>query len=155
MLERKPKVVKKQRKLWGLERFTFPVAIQNVMDMDYIGKLNNKEKQWLSQFNNEYFGNTLNKDWRKNLHLKEQKKSIYDQTNARNRDIFNQRYKFNEYESGMAIPESFSAFTNPEAAILELLDKEEKIKKFIKKALEANTDKEFTETLTRVVFEIE
>ena len=145
----------KPPKLWGLERLTFSKAIQNVMDADYIDQLNGDEKQWLSTFFNEFYGNTLNKDWRKNLHYKEQLKSIYDQTNARNRDIFNQRYKFNENDQGIPIPDRYSEFTNPENAILELLDKTDKIKKFIKSALDAQTEREFTKKLTEVVFEIE
>lgn len=125
------------------------------MDQDYINKLGPEEKVWLSQFNNEYYGNTLKKDWRKNLHMKETQKAIYDQTNARNRDMYNKRYKFNEHESGIAIPNDYHEFANPEEAIIEAIDKEDKIKKFVKSALKARTEKKFTEEMTKVVFDME
>lgn len=132
------------------------------MDYDYINKLNDEEKQWLAQFNNEYLGNTLNKDWRKNLHRKDSKKSIYDQTNARNRDMYNNRYKFNEgdisqdqnIETLVASKINFD-HASPEDAYGEMLDKEKKIKKFMKDAKDSGLSSKEVLELTRKVFDLE
>jgi len=151
---KKPTQKTRPKKLWGLERLTFPKAVQQYLDQDYISTLNDEEKQWLSKFNNEYYGNTLNKDWRKNLHLKEQKKAIFDQTNARNRDIFNNRYKFNENESGIPIPDSYSEYANPEQTLIDAIYIEKEINKFRKQAIRAKTEKKFIDELIKVVFDI-
>lgn len=155
MQKRKPKKIKKA-KLWGLEVRTFNKAAQQYMDVDYVNKLDDDEKEWLSQFNNEYYGNTLKlEDWRQNLHYKDQKKSIFDATNARNRDIYNKRYKYNEYDSGIAIPSEYHEYCNPEDSYLELIDKNDKMIKFIADAKASGlTEKEALE-LTRKVFDIE
>lgn len=75
------------------ERVKYPGLVKGVnskarheyMDFDYLGKLNSEEKQWLSNFMEEYMsgnfkhqGDTLHK-------TKEQKKACYDRNNARNR----------------------------------------------------------------------
>jgi hypothetical protein len=152
---------KKQTKLWGLERLTFPKAIQHVLDMDYIAELNDDEKRWLSEFNASYYGNTFpskHKSGRKtNMFDKAgiPRKELYDQTNARNRDIFSKRYKFNETFQGIAVPESYSEFTSPENAILDAIDKEGIIKKFREDAAKAQTERAFIDKLTSVVFDTE
>lgn len=135
------------------------------MDYDYIEKLKRDDPEaatWLSQFNNEMYGNTLNKDWRKNLHMKEDKKAIYDQTNARNRDMYNNRYKYNEDNGNEdcnieTLVNSMvdMSHTSPEDAVIDFMDKDQKINKFVKAALKAKTDREFTQELTKVTFDIE
>lgn len=125
------------------------------MDIDYVDQLNQEEKEWLSQFNNEYYGNTLNKDWRKNLHYKEQKKSIYDATNARNRDVFNKRYKYNENENGIVVPDEYSKYTSPESANIEYLDLKKKMTKFIKEAKASGLSDKEVEELVKVTFDLE
>lgn len=132
------------------------------MDQDYINKLNDDEKKWLSQFNNEYYGNTLNKDWRKNLHMKEQKYEIYDQTNARNRDMYNKRYKYNEgdinqdhnIETLVASKVDFD-HASPEDAYGEFMDKEKKIRKFMQEAKDSGLDQKEVLDLTRKVFDLD
>lgn len=125
------------------------------MDQDYINNLSQEDKEYLSQFNNEYYGNTLNKDWRKNLHLKQDKKAIYDQTNARNRDMFNQRYKYNENESGIPIPEHFSEYSNPEDAYIDYIYIKKKMLKFMEEARASGMDEKEVIELTAKIFDIE
>jgi hypothetical protein len=65
------------------------------MDQNYFDKLSPEEKKWLSQFNEEYYGNTISKNRRKAFHkTKKAKREIYRQTNARYRDIYNHRIKY-------------------------------------------------------------
>ena len=73
--------------------------------------------------------------------MKEQKYDIYDQTNARNRDMYNKRYKYNEgdinqdhnIENLVASKIDFD-HASPEDAYCEFMDKETKISKFMKEA---------------------
>lgn len=160
----KKKTINKQKvkKLWGLEKLTFNKAAQQYMDWDEKMtqdlKNNPEAAAWYSKFNEEYFGNTLDKDWRKNLHMKETKYDIYNATNARNRDMYNKRFKYNEGDIGLeqiVSSETFTQFMNPEDALIESMDKAEAIQEFVDKALKAGTDKKFTKKLTRVVFDME
>lgn len=153
--EKKPIKKKKKVKLWGLERLTFNKAAQQYLDQDYISTLDDKDKEWLSRFNNEYYGNTLNKNWNKNLHYKEQKKAIFDQTNARNRDIFNKRYKFNEHESGIAIPDSYHEHTNPEGAYADYIDIQRKVLSFMNEARESGLEEAEIIEITKKVFDLD
>ena len=92
----KKKSAKPQRKkvLWGLKPLTFNRAVQQYMDQDYMDKLDDKSKEWLSKFNVEYYGNTFKKGKGPlNHHVKADHKKVYDQTNARNRDMYNKIYK--------------------------------------------------------------
>lgn len=101
--KRKPK----KKTLWGLEPRTFGRSVRNYIDQDYSKQLSREEKEWLSQFNEEFYGNSVKSD---GLHLKKLKnydkrkrryklakkremKRIYDTTNARNRDIHTAFYK--------------------------------------------------------------
>lgn len=163
-LKDSPKKIKKPKakKNWGLEVRTFNKAAQQYMDYDYIAKLNPEEKAWLAQFNNEYLGNTLNKDWRKNLHYKENKKAIYDQTNARNRDMYNNLYKYNEgnvkenHSLELLINSKIDqSHTSPEESYVELLDKRDAIKKFMIDAKDSGMNYKEILDLTRKVFDLE
>jgi hypothetical protein len=61
----------------------------DAIDYDYVHKLNDKEKEFLNKFTEEYVNASFKKDKRKNLHkTKEQVKAIYDSNNARNRDVW-------------------------------------------------------------------
>lgn len=60
-----------------------------VIDYDYLDKLNDKEKAYLNKFNKEYVNASLDvKSPRKNLHKnKALIKDCHDRNNARNRDV--------------------------------------------------------------------
>lgn len=59
-----------------------------LIDYDYVGKLNNEEKAWLDKFTAEWAGASFSKDDDENIHKsREHKKEIYNRNNARNRCI--------------------------------------------------------------------
>lgn len=61
---------------------------RDLIEVDYLDKLNDDQKGWLDKFNNESINASFDKNNKKNLHkTKEQKKACYDANNARNRDI--------------------------------------------------------------------
>lgn len=97
----KKKVKKKSKKLWGLEVRTFSRGARQYMDQDYVKDLSDDDKRWLSDFNETYYGNKFpraSKPGKKtNLFDKAgvPRTEIFDQTNARNRDIHTTGYKIN------------------------------------------------------------
>jgi hypothetical protein len=99
---RKSKKVKKKAKLWGLEPRTFNRGIRQFLDQDYANTLDDKEKQWLSDFNETYYGNKFpRKDKRgpkTNMFDKQgiPRTEIFQQTNERTRDIYTTNYRINE-----------------------------------------------------------
>lgn len=60
-----------------------------LIDYDYIGKLNEEEKKWLNQFTEEYVNASLDSEnVENNFHnTQELKRDCYRRNNARNRDI--------------------------------------------------------------------
>lgn len=60
-----------------------------LIQVDYIHKLNDKEKAWLNKFNEEYVNDNVDrKNLKNNLHnTPALKKDCDDRNNARNRDI--------------------------------------------------------------------
>lgn len=70
----------------GLKKGKFSRIKQEYFDQDYIDKLSDKDKAWLSQFNDEWLGaNTKDARFHKS---KKAKKRCNDQNNARNRDVY-------------------------------------------------------------------
>jgi len=73
---------------------------QELIDFDYLDKLNEQQKEYLNRFMGEYMGASIAKKEysrngkifkrvsNKNIHTKEFHKSLYDANNARNRDIY-------------------------------------------------------------------
>lgn len=63
---------------------------QEYLDQDYIPELSEAEKSWLSKFNEEYYGASLDfKNLENNMHNNQElKKDCTDRNNARNRCIY-------------------------------------------------------------------
>lgn len=61
---------------------------EEINDIDYIGKLDDKTKEWLNNFNEEWINASLNHRGKKFHKTKKERKIIYDKNNARNRDSF-------------------------------------------------------------------
>jgi len=86
---------KKAKKLWGLEPLTFPKYSRYYADQDYAKNLSEKDKEWLSKFNEEYYGNTFRKEGPVvHKKYKNKKRELYGLTNSRYRDMYNQRIKY-------------------------------------------------------------
>lgn len=58
-----------------------------LIDYDYLDKLNDKEKEWLNKFSEEYIGASIKKDEKPMHKTKRLRKDCYDRNNARNRCI--------------------------------------------------------------------
>lgn len=60
-----------------------------LLDHDYLDKLTDKEKTWLSNFNEEYISGNFKHKGKKKFHkTPEERRACYTRNNARNRDIY-------------------------------------------------------------------
>lgn len=102
--KKKKKNIKKAKVKWGLEFNVFNRGIRQYLDIDYVNKLSSEEKEFLDQFIQTYYNNSFpkkSKPGRKtNMFDKAgiPRKEIFDQTNARNRDIYTTGYHIHETE---------------------------------------------------------
>ena len=86
---------KKSTKPTKRSRVKYPGLVKNVntkvrqelIDHDYIDKLNDKEKEFLSNFNEEYLGANFQHKGKQLHKSKKRKRDCYNRNNARNRDI--------------------------------------------------------------------
>ena len=72
----------------GLTHNVNPKTRWELIDHDYIDKLSEEEKQWLSNFNEEYLSGNFNHKGKKFHKTKKSKRECYTRNNARNRDTF-------------------------------------------------------------------
>lgn len=125
------KTRRSQTKNPGLVHEVNPKTRWELMDQDYIDKLTEKEKEWLSNFNEEYISGNFSHKGKKFHKTKKSKRECYNRNNARNRDLYT-ILRTKGWMNGLPdnndalIEEKYSA--NPEEAIHEILDlsKEEK-----------------------------
>jgi hypothetical protein len=70
-----------------------------LLEYDYLHKLSEKELDWLNKFSEEYISASFDtKHPRRNLHRsKAMKKKVYDQNNARNRDLYTKAKMSNKF----------------------------------------------------------
>ena len=75
---------------------------EEIQDIDYLHKLNDKEKAWLNNFMEEYVNANMQHEGKKFHKTKKSRKKVYDKNNARNRDAFTQskiRNNLNYYDT--------------------------------------------------------
>lgn len=114
------KKTKRSKKLWGLEKRTFTKASQYFMDQDYINadfiKNNPEAAEFYSKFIEEYYGNK-----KRDVHGDEDKskwKKIYNEYNARHRDVYS---NFKKQSTASETAQSTTA-VNPESSLVNLID---------------------------------
>lgn len=93
----------------GLDKKSNRINIQSLLDFDYLDKLTDKEKEYLSQFAQEYYSADFRGD--KPIHKKKHKKKIYNSNNARNRDTLSLVQAFGMLDQ---LEEKTSAFDGEE-----------------------------------------
>lgn len=72
----------------GIAPWLNPKTRAELIDHDYISKLSDEEKAYLSKFNEEYLSGTFEHD-STDLHKgKKRKRDCYNRNNSRNRDVF-------------------------------------------------------------------
>lgn len=94
-----------------LERSAAPKPMQNLLDYDYIDKLNNDEKRWLAQFTKEYYRSRFEKCKAKLTgDPKKDRGKFYSQNNLhQNLEQIKECYLRNrKYGGGKSSPELFA-----------------------------------------------
>lgn len=122
----KKKTARSMSKYPGLEHRMNPRIRAELIDHDYVDKLSDKEKKWLSQFNEEYLSGTFSHS-AKDLHkTKKQKRECYNRNNARNRDVFSIFRTFGWIGDGETpkkiLEETPTSKESQESVLIELLD---------------------------------
>lgn len=90
---------------------------EEIQDIDYIDKLNEKEKIWLNGFLEEWIGANLQHKGKKFHKTRKDRKLVYDKNNARNRDAFVTTKIMGKLEYG-----KIAASENPEDALILMCD---------------------------------
>jgi hypothetical protein len=133
MAKREAGVQKRQTKrektaLRGLDRRLFSKIKQEYHDYDYVKKLSQEEREWLSNFTTEYLGANL-KEGRETgdvLHTDpDHIKDIWSQNNARNRDIYSRSKAQGIMDS--YDPAEDDHVDNPEDGIIAKIDLEREL----------------------------
>ncbi len=73
------------KKVKHYERHQYRASVREFVDQDYYCDLNDEDKEYLDQFNQEYYLN--NKSFEDPIHGPEYNKALSDADNARRRDI--------------------------------------------------------------------
>lgn len=93
----------------------------HLCDFDYVDKLNEKDKEWLNSFAEEYNNANFSHKGKTIQKKKKHRKDSYDRNNARNRDILTR-----EVAQGAYISLEEKHTYNPEDSWIDKLDKKKK-----------------------------
>lgn len=85
---KKKKTKRSRVKYPALDPSYMPKVRQEFLDIDYLNQLSPKEKEWLNKFMEEHLNASFKNNKTDLTKTKEQKKKIYNQNNARNRDLY-------------------------------------------------------------------
>lgn len=88
MSEPKKPTKRSRTRFPGLVHEVNPRTRWENIDHDYVDQLSDKEKEWLSNFNEEYLSGNFNHKGKKFHRSKQSKRDCYNRNNARNRDLF-------------------------------------------------------------------
>jgi hypothetical protein len=120
----------------GLHKRFFSKIKQEYHDIDYINKLSEEDKEYLSSFMDEYLGANFTYNSKKIHKKKMYKTKSYNAHNARQRDIFS----IERAKGCLAIDldvcaraiESREDLKSPEDALIDFIDNKEEVLKVLK-----------------------
>lgn len=136
----KKKPAKKKKRdltsLPGLKKNLFSRIKQEYHDLDYLDKLSDKDKLWLSKFMEEDLGARFNHSGSKVYRKKRDKIESYRRNNQRNRDLYSllkATGKFNDtFTEGFLTDLLEEETLSPEDALIDYIDS--KSEKLVKKS---------------------
>ncbi len=114
-------------------KYTSRVRREYLDNLEYVNQLNEKEKEWLNNFNEEYLSANFNHPGKQLHKSKKKKREIYGMNNARNRDalaVAKARNSVRYATSDLAKLTDTEVSMNHEDALIALLDMPEDVKQF-------------------------
>lgn len=123
--EKKPTNQRSKVKNPGLKKQYNLKSRQEFLDFDYIEKLNDSEKEWLNRFIEEEVNADFRHKGKKLNRTKKEKQKIYNNNNARNRDIYTR-----EKAAGKLMMTGNFSSVNQEYLELSPLDAKELVQEF-------------------------
>lgn len=96
---------------------------QDLIDYDYVNKLNDKEKDFLNKFSEEFINASFSAKGKPLHRTKKMRKDCYDRNNARNRDILTKAKIMDKVDRYDAIEHTSSLEVFDEDSMIEIIDK--------------------------------
>lgn len=123
MKRSKKKTARKNKKYPALDpKYTTKVR-REYLDMDYLDKLSEKEKEWLNKFTEEHLNASFQNSSKDLNRSKTSKKKVYNENNARNRCLYGIAKASNRLDEVTYWDhEDKVESTNPEDAIIDYID---------------------------------
>lgn len=110
----------------GLDKHLFSKIKQEYHDIDYVNKLNDEEKKWLSQFMEEHLGANVNPKYHERKYNKdvfhqglEERRKCFGPNNSRIRDIYSNHRVLGTLYDESSLPNDIY---DPTDDIIEFLD---------------------------------
>lgn len=124
----KKKAKRNRDPLASLKKKYHNLNVHEYVDYDYIQNLSEKEKLWLNKFTEEEYRAYFNKDKKRHINKKANRKAIYNANNARNRCVYSKakgrkQLDFGDLDILHNAMEQENNLTNPEDAIIEMIDR--------------------------------
>lgn len=82
---------KRKPRLYALTPTTVRSHAKEFVDYDYVDKLSDDERAWLSQFSREYYQSVFPQEGA--MHDKDERKKVYARDNAARRDMWNNNWR--------------------------------------------------------------
>lgn len=126
-----------KKEYFGLKKKYQPRSKRKFIDYDYIDKLTEKEKEWLSKFTDEYYSSNVHLNDKKALHKSDKlRKDCYNRDNQIRRDVYAKedfkqlvkKYFYSDELEALLGREGIEP--SPEDKIIEKIDNEKALKRF-------------------------
>ncbi len=117
----------------GLVKEVNPKTRWEYLDQDYANQLSDKDKEYLSNFNEEYLSGNFNHKGKKLHRTKKEKRDCYNRNNARNRDLYTINRTRGWIADAEIANEAVERSQNKDASsqedtLIELIDLKDKLK---------------------------
>lgn len=128
-MPKKRGALRKSIKYPGLDKRVNSRTRHELIDFDYVDKLSDTEKKWLSNFMEEWLSGNFNHEGRIFHKSKKSKRECYNRNNARNRDAMsiaqatgNMRYSADKAADAPMTNKAVPALDSVESSIIDLID---------------------------------
>lgn len=145
---KKPKIPRNKEKFPALNAKRAVFNRRDLLQVDYLDKLNDREKDWLNRFNEEFVIANFNHKGRSLDKTKKAKKAAYDSNNARNRCLYNKakstgmldNVPSQDYFNSKLKDISIDTYEHIEDVLIRRIDESKEIKEELTKIVKKNKE---------------